>query len=223
MIKLSYPKNEINKSGIYIITNTINNKLFIGCSISIGTTILIIKKMLQSNVFARDILQNDFNEFKEDSFIVDILEYCPTQYLDKEKRRFINMFNTIQFGYNTEYDYNIRLEYFPMLRPMESPFKGRKRSEKFSNNVKKGLREYYNTHKNLKRKKWTKERRRKYINERGLKTVKRINAIPDDIVRNIKIDINSGMKLVDIGKKYNIESYRISFIKNNKSYKYITI
>jgi hypothetical protein len=79
------------KSGIYKITNTANNKIYIGSSKN------IIKRKnkhfleLSSNRHCNKKLQNSFNKYKRDKFTFEIIEECDIKILIEREQFYIDL------------------------------------------------------------------------------------------------------------------------------------
>ena len=88
--------------GIYMITNIINGKIYVGSSIDIKTRIMKHKYMLRRNKHVNQYLQSSFNKHSENSFIFEKLENCEFNDLIERENHYINKFNSnnLEFGYN---------------------------------------------------------------------------------------------------------------------------
>ena len=62
------------KSGIYKITNTINDRFYIGSSVNIHKRLNEHKRMLRKNIHDNDFLQKSWNKHGEDHFKFEIIE-----------------------------------------------------------------------------------------------------------------------------------------------------
>ena len=71
------------KSGIYKITNTINDKYYIGSSKDIKSRFRSHKCVLKANKSASIILQNAVNKYGLENFLFEVIEYCEN-YKEKE-------------------------------------------------------------------------------------------------------------------------------------------
>lgn len=97
---MGYSKNNI--IGIYSITNTINNKKYIGKSISVKERFNSHLKKLEYNKHHSFHLQRSYNKYGKDVFKFEILATCPEEYLAKLECKFIKIFksDTRKNGYN---------------------------------------------------------------------------------------------------------------------------
>lgn len=88
--------------GIYRIVNKIDNKVYIGSSLSISKRKYKHFWLLRNDKHDNNHLQNSFNKFGESNFIFEILEFCPTTDLIERENHHIKSFksNSQEFGYN---------------------------------------------------------------------------------------------------------------------------
>lgn len=77
-------------SGIYKITNKINNKFYIGSTINLYCRYYNHLKDLIKNTHCNEYLQRSFNKYGNDSFTFEIIATCPKEYLLKLEQWFIN-------------------------------------------------------------------------------------------------------------------------------------
>lgn len=91
-------------SGIYIIKNNVNNKVYIGQSIQLKTREGKHKSYLKHNKHENDYLQRSYNKYGVEAFSFEILERCDIDKLDEREIFYINKFNSmdIEKGYNLE-------------------------------------------------------------------------------------------------------------------------
>lgn len=89
--------------GIYIITNLITNKYYIGCSINLKKRISKHKTLLRGNYHINEHLQSSFNKYGIDNFSFEILEECEEQFLYSQENYWCNLLNS----HNRKYGYNI--------------------------------------------------------------------------------------------------------------------
>lgn len=72
-------KNKLTKcSGIYKISCKKSNKVYIGETVNLSQRIIKHFSLLRKNKHSNPILQNMFNKYQEESFIVEVLEYLTT-------------------------------------------------------------------------------------------------------------------------------------------------
>jgi len=79
-----------NKCGIYCIKNIVNNKCYIGSSTHIYYRIRRHKSDLIRKVHANPILQNAYNKYGADSFVVSIIEDCTKDVLLLREQHYID-------------------------------------------------------------------------------------------------------------------------------------
>ena len=91
------------KSGIYIITNKLNNKVYIGKSFNANRRILSHIALLKRNVHPNKHLQNSWNNNTE-IFTFSVLENCDKKCLSEREFFWINKYNACDRnkGYNLE-------------------------------------------------------------------------------------------------------------------------
>jgi len=77
-------------SGIYKITNRINNKFYIGSSINIYNRFYRHLSMLNRNCHNNQKLQNSWNKYGKSNFEFQLLATCPKEYCIKLEQWFIN-------------------------------------------------------------------------------------------------------------------------------------
>ena len=88
------------KSGIYIITNIVNNKKYIGSSLDYRQRIRQHKYSLRKNTHYNKHLQSSFNKYGEEKFTFELLELC-SNLIERETFHIYdkNVLNPL-FGYN---------------------------------------------------------------------------------------------------------------------------
>lgn len=86
------------KSGIYCIINSINNKKYIGSSKDLQQRLTSHKTKLKSNKHNNKILQNSVNKYGLENFYYSILEFCSIEELLIREQYYIN---------NSNCEYNI--------------------------------------------------------------------------------------------------------------------
>jgi group I intron endonuclease len=88
--------------GIYKITNTKNNKVYIGSSVNITSREYKHFWMLDKGKHDNEYLQKSYNKYGKDSFIFEIVEYCEVNELINKENEFILKYesNKLSKGYN---------------------------------------------------------------------------------------------------------------------------
>lgn len=89
-------------TGIYTITNKINNKVYIGFSKNITYRLRQHKSKLKSNKHANIYLQDSVNKYGINNFIFETLEECDYQDCPSLEHYWCNLLNSHnkKFGYN---------------------------------------------------------------------------------------------------------------------------
>ena len=90
--------------GIYKITNILNNKVYIGQAKD-------IKKRLQEHMKcglgidcpANNKLYDAIKENGLENFTFEVLEECPAEDLNKKEKYYIEFYNSVSWGYNSQY------------------------------------------------------------------------------------------------------------------------
>lgn len=92
------------KTGVYTITNIINNKIYVGsASVTFIDRFTSHKKKLKENRHFNKFLQSDWNFYGEKAFLFEILEECIPEFCLSVEQYWINMLNVC----NRNYGYNI--------------------------------------------------------------------------------------------------------------------
>ena len=88
--------------GIYKITNTKNNKIYIGSSVNVEKRKEKHFWMLKKGIHDNKFIQNSFNRDGSESFIFEIIEFCDFEELVDKENHYIIEFksNNMKFGYN---------------------------------------------------------------------------------------------------------------------------
>lgn len=92
-------------SGIYQITNLINGDFYIGQAKNVKRRFITHKSALNNKYHGNPKLQNAYNEYGADKFILIILAKCPIEYLTKLELWFIKNLNP---DYNIGYDERVK-------------------------------------------------------------------------------------------------------------------
>lgn len=91
-------------SGIYIIQNLSNGKVYIGQSRGLRHRLIQHKSELKRNVHYNSHLQRTFNESGISAFSFKVLEFCESDVIDDRERYWISFYNSgdDRYGYNYE-------------------------------------------------------------------------------------------------------------------------
>lgn len=82
------------KSGIYIIRNIINNKVYIGKSKNVNQRKNAHFSALKLNKHNNQHLQNSYNKYGKDNFEFNILEYCEESLLPTKEMYYIELYKS---------------------------------------------------------------------------------------------------------------------------------
>ena len=82
-------------SGIYKITNTINNKFYIGSAVDLKERKYEHFRKLSKNNHCNILLQNSFNKYKKEFFIFDVLELCDKKDLIIKEQFYLDTLNPV--------------------------------------------------------------------------------------------------------------------------------
>jgi len=96
-------------SGIYKITNKINNKVYIGQSKNIKSRIYIHKRDLKLNKHYNPHLQASFNKYGIESFSFETVEICKESQLNNKEIFWIKKYDSFNNGYNLTNGGNCRI------------------------------------------------------------------------------------------------------------------
>lgn len=95
---------EVTKSGIYCIENTVSSKKYIGQSVNVNNRWRQHRNELNKNCHFNDYLQKSWNKHGESCFRFYVLEYCNEEDLDEREIYYIELYNTL----NRDYGYNLK-------------------------------------------------------------------------------------------------------------------
>lgn len=93
----------MNKSGIYKITNKVNNKFYIGSSVSVRARITNHRSQLNRGVHDNEHLQRAWNKYGAKNFKVELIKACKEEELLYEEQKYLDK---IKVGENPDC-YNI--------------------------------------------------------------------------------------------------------------------
>lgn len=94
-------KCNIKKSGIYLIKNNINGKVYVGSTLNFSSRIRRHRADLNKNVHHSKYLQRSYIKYGFDYFEFIIIEYCDKHELLISEQFWINYFDSYNNGYNT--------------------------------------------------------------------------------------------------------------------------
>jgi predicted GIY-YIG superfamily endonuclease len=112
---MNIPKSfGLKKSGIYCITNIVNNKIYIGSSVNIYHRLKRHYSELKRSVHANKYLQNSYLKHGSSNFNVSIIEETTIENLQKLEQHYIDILKP---------DYNITIEVIRNTPSLESRLK----------------------------------------------------------------------------------------------------
>lgn len=134
-------------SGIYKITNLVNNKMYVGSAVNLVNREKQHFQRLSKNIHSNIHLQRAFNKHGIDNFLFELLEACPKELLIEREQYWIDKLCTVKNGYNIRMkaDSNLGIKFSQQsIKRMSLSHKGqsRKHSEetkKKLSNLKKGM------------------------------------------------------------------------------------
>jgi group I intron endonuclease len=88
------------KTGIYKITNIVNDKIYIGSALNISKRWSIHKRQLLLNKHHSIKLQRSYDKHGINNFKIDIIEECDIEILIEREQYFIDLYNSYNTGYN---------------------------------------------------------------------------------------------------------------------------
>ena len=97
--KLDILKYIKGKSGIYMWTNKINNKSYIGSSVKLNKRLYYYYSLNVNRITYRSLIKNAILKYKLSNFSLDILEYCELDNLIEREQFYIDIIKP---------EYNIR-------------------------------------------------------------------------------------------------------------------
>lgn len=237
------PEYNLRKlNGIYIIRNTIDDRVYIGECKNFYKRYGRHLSQLCNNKHFNKKLQSFVNKYGIESLTFDILEIVDENRIDREIY-YIKKFNSIDDGFNIILDSRTMAHITKEDRlKSASKLKGIPRDEKFCQKVKEGVREYYKNNPKKPRAKWSEERKKerseyikshpeKYANRhptgnkthhhRGQDSV--FTNLTDDIVYQIKLNMKNGVKRSKTIEQFNITVNIYKDIQRGRSWKHIKL
>lgn len=88
--------------GVYTITNKIDNKIYLGCSIDVHARLKKHQRNLKNKKHPNNHLQSAYNKYGKENFSFEMLEYCEKEILYSQENYWANLLNVHNenFGYN---------------------------------------------------------------------------------------------------------------------------
>lgn len=83
-------KQDLKRSGVYIILNKLNNHRYVGSSKNIYSRLLKHRSLLRAGKHENSHLQNAWNKYTESNFDYAVLEYCEIDKLYEREQFFID-------------------------------------------------------------------------------------------------------------------------------------
>lgn len=218
-----------NIAGIYKISNTINNKVYIGSTVNLYDRYHNHKSRVKRNAHENYYFQKDVCEYGLDSFVFEVIELCEKDNLKQLESRYMDEYKSYneQFGYNimikedstfsrekrvsTREKISKSLKEIGHLKGDKNPMKNEEsRKKSIANRVAKGERNPFY------RKSHSEETKVKLSNSRATK-------LNESNVIDIKRMLNAGMKNIDIANIFNVHPEHISKIKRGKRWSHIKL
>lgn len=238
------PEYNLRKlNGIYIIRNTIDNRVYIGECKNFYKRYGRHLSQLCNNKHFNKKLQSFVNKYGVETLTFDILEIVDENRVDREIY-YIKKFNSIDNGFNIILDSRTMAHITKEDRAKGSKkLKGIYRDENFCQKVKEGLQLYYQNNPKKPRAKWSEERkqaRREYIKNHPEKYANRkpssgnkithyrgqdsvFTNLTDDIVYQIKLNMRNKVKRSITLKQFNITVNIYKDIQRGRTWKHIKL
>ena len=201
---------------IYKITNIVDKKVYIGQTINYNKRKNSHISHLKNKKHHNEYLQNSWNKYGEDNFIIEIIEECKITELDKKEKYYIDFYNSTNttLGYNLVDGGQVFREYSPELRKkMSEALKGRKFSELHKKRISKGQKG-----KIIKKESIEKQKTTALLNGKN-KGQNNPNAIiSNKIAKDIIMDLYNNKSVSFLKQKYQIQQDVIYNLMYNKTY-----
>ena len=95
----------MKQTGVYIIKNTVNNKIYIGSSShNINNRITVHKRFLKQNKHENIYLQALYNNYGKNAFVFEILEICNKEFCIEREQYYLDLYQS----YKRDIGYNIK-------------------------------------------------------------------------------------------------------------------
>lgn len=125
-----------NESGIYKITCTSNGKIYIGSAKSIVRRWAVHRCELRKDKHKCGYLQNAFNKYGEDAFVIIVVELCPIERLIEREQYWLDELkpydHSIGFNINRNASSRLGMKHTPeSLAKMSAGNKGKKHTDEW--------------------------------------------------------------------------------------------
>lgn len=227
-----------NKSGIYKILNTYNNKIYIGSSVNLYNRLHTHANNLKRNIHKNNHLQCSWNKYGASYFIFDVIEYVQdTNKLIEREQFWMDYFKSYDdnFGYNID---KFSKNCLGIIRSEETKIKisnsmkGIKKSEETKQKMRRPKNktlcktiDEINKSKKIKYKKPKYKKTKEEIHKQRSESQRGSNnpraKLNENDIINIKLLIINGIKIKDIAKQYQMSENSIYNIKNGVRWKHV--
>lgn len=214
---------------IYKIKNLINEKEYVGCTIS------TLKKRFEEHIFrclktdSNTKLCNSIRKYGFENFRIELIDECDVSNIYEKEKHFINKMNTFENGLNTTYGGEGCLGYKHSKEICEKISKVLKEGKSHKNKTYEMIygersEEEKKIRKESVKKSWenmTDDDRKQRI-EKIRKTKQTKSKYKIELIIELKNKLKSGVSVTLLAKEYpNVNIYTIYDIKNNRRWKNI--
>jgi len=218
-----------NLGKIYKIKNLVNQKEYVGCTIS------TLKKRFEEHIFrctksdSNTKLCNSIRKYGSDKFIIELIEECELSSIYEREKFYINEIKTFDSGLNSTIGGEGCLGYKHSKEIREKISKLIKEGRSHKNKTydiiygERSIEEKKNRQESVK-KSWenmTEDNRNKRI-DNIRKATQKNSKYSVELIKEVKDKLNKGIKVPQLVKDYpNMNSYILYDIKNNRRWKNI--
>ena len=218
-----------NLGKIYKIKNLVNQKEYVGCTIS------TLKKRFEEHIFrctksdTNTKLCNSIRKYGSDKFIIELIEECELSSIYEREKFYINEIKTFDSGLNSTIGGEGCLGYKHSKEIREKISKLIKEGRSHKNKTydiiygERSIEEKKNRQESVK-KSWenmTEDNRNKRI-DNIRKATQKNSKYSVELIKEVKDKLNKGIKVPQLVKDYpNMNSYILYDIKNNRRWKNI--